>query len=67
MATAESFHLTLRDFKVVYHEVMDSIQITARVSPELVARIDKYAADHRWSRAAAIQVLIERGLEQEKE
>ncbi len=42
---------------------MDSIQITARVPEELVTRIDKYAADHRWSRATAIQALIERGLE----
>jgi hypothetical protein len=46
----------------MYNEVMDSVQITARVQPGLVERIDKFAAEHRWSRAIAIQVLIERGL-----
>ena len=46
---------------------MDSVQITARVPPELVTRIDKYAAEHRWSRATAVQVLIERGLERDGE
>ena len=45
---------------------MDSTQITARVPTELVERLDKYAAEHRWSRAVAIRVLIERGLEQEQ-
>ena len=42
---------------------MDSIQITARVSPEQVARIDKFAAENRWSRALAVRVLTEVGLE----
>lgn len=46
---------------------MDSTQITARVPTELVKRLDKYAAQHHWSRAVAIRLLIEHGLEQEQE
>jgi len=45
---------------------MDTVQLTARIPGELAAQLDAYAAEHRWSRAKAIQALIERGLEQEE-
>ena len=45
----------------------DTIQITARLPREAVARLDRYAAGRRWSRAVAIRALIEQGLEAEQE
>jgi predicted transcriptional regulator len=39
----------------------------ARIPDELAVRLDEYAAQRRWSRAIAIQALIEQALEQEKE
>ena len=51
----------------MYYEVMDSVQITARLPEELVAWLDKFAAEHHWSRATAVRVLIERGRGQEGE
>jgi metal-responsive CopG/Arc/MetJ family transcriptional regulator len=49
----------------MYSEVMDSIQITARVPAGLVARLDKFAAEHHWSRSTAIQLLLDQGLDEE--
>lgn len=49
---------------MVYDGVMDmeSMQITAKVPRELVERLDRFATEHRWSRATAIQALLEQGL-----
>jgi len=41
---------------------MGSVQITARVPESLVTRIDKYATEHRWSRAGAVNSLLEYAL-----
>ena len=41
---------------------MESMQITAKVPRELVERLDRFATEHRWSRATAIQALLEQGL-----
>jgi len=50
----------------MYSEVMDSIQITARVPASLVARLDKFAAEHHWSRSTAIQLLLDQGLDEKE-
>ena len=43
---------------------MSSTQVTARLPDELVEQLDQFAGEHHWSRATAIQVLIEQGLQQ---
>jgi predicted DNA-binding protein len=47
----------------MYYEVMDSIQITARVPRELVERLDRFAGRTHRSRAGSIELLLEKGLE----
>lgn len=41
-------------------------RVTANLTPELAARVDRFAEQNRWTRSTAIVVLIERGLEGEK-
>jgi metal-responsive CopG/Arc/MetJ family transcriptional regulator len=44
---------------------MDAVRtekISVNLTPELVARLDRFAADQHWSRSTAAAVLIERGL-----
>lgn len=50
------------DFSLMYSEVMESIQITARVPASLIPRLDRFAAEHHWSRSTAIQLLLDQGL-----
>lgn len=40
-------------------------RITVNLTPEVLARLDLFAEQHRWTRSAAVAVLIERGLESE--
>lgn len=40
----------------------DTVQVTAVLRRNLVARLDAYADEHRWSRSAAIAALIEDSL-----
>jgi metal-responsive CopG/Arc/MetJ family transcriptional regulator len=47
---------------------MDAIRterVTVNLAPDLLARLDRYAQEHRWTRSTAIVVLIERGLDAE--
>ena len=37
-------------------------RFTVSVTPSILARLDAYAADHRWTRSTAAAVLIEEGL-----
>jgi metal-responsive CopG/Arc/MetJ family transcriptional regulator len=37
-------------------------RITVGLAPAVLRRLDKYAAEHRWSRSTAAAVLIEEGL-----
>jgi metal-responsive CopG/Arc/MetJ family transcriptional regulator len=41
-------------------------RFTVNLTPALLARLDKFAEQHRWSRSTAVAVLIERGLESEE-
>ena len=41
-----------------------SEKISVSLTPTLLARLDAYATEHRWSKSTAIEVLIERGLEE---
>ena len=38
-------------------------RFTVGLPPALLAKLDEYAADHRWSRSTAVAELIERGLD----
>jgi len=39
-------------------------KISVNLTPEQVARLDRYAARNHWSRSTAAAVLIERGLDE---
>lgn len=41
-------------------------RITVNLTPELLARLDLFAEQRRWTRSTAAAVLIERGLEGEE-
>jgi metal-responsive CopG/Arc/MetJ family transcriptional regulator len=44
---------------------MDAVRterITVNLTPDLVARVDRFAALNRWTRSTAVAVLIEQGL-----
>ena len=41
-------------------------RVTANITPELAARLDLFAEQHRWTRSTAVAVLLERGLEAEQ-
>ena len=46
---------------------MDAIRtekISVNLTPELAARLDRYAASNHWTRSTAAAVLIEQGLNQ---
>ena len=38
-------------------------QISVYLTPELLARLDRYAARNNWKRSTAVAILIERGLD----
>ena len=42
-----------------------SEKISVSLTPSILARLDAYAAEHRWSRSTAMAELIERGLEKQ--
>ena len=52
---------------MMYDEVMESIQITARVPRELADRLDRFADRTHRSRAGAIEFFLEQGLDREEE
>lgn len=37
-------------------------RVTANLTPELLARLDRFAQERRWTRSAAVEALIEQGL-----
>jgi|HubBroStandDraft_2_1064218.scaffolds.fasta_scaffold01897_15 metal-responsive CopG/Arc/MetJ family transcriptional regulator len=37
-------------------------RITVNLTPEVLARLDRFAEQNRWTRSTAVTVLIERGL-----
>ena len=37
-------------------------RVTVTIPADLVPRLDRYAAEHRWSRSTAVTALIEEGL-----
>lgn len=39
-----------------------SERFSVSLTPSVLARLDAYAADHRWTRSTAAAVLIEEGL-----
>ena len=41
-------------------------RITANLTPDMVARLDRFAADHHWTRSTAVAVLIEQSLPADK-
>ena len=43
-----------------------SERFSVSLTPTVLAKLDAYAADHRWTRSTAAAELIERGLEEEK-
>jgi len=38
-------------------------RITVNLTPELLAKLDRFAERNRWTRSTAVTVLIEQGLE----
>lgn len=42
-------------------------KISVNLTPELAARLNRYAASNHWSRSTAAAVLIERGLPVDEE
>ena len=42
-------------------------RLTVTIPADLVPRLDRYAADHRWSRSTAVTALIEEGLPAEQD
>lgn len=43
-----------------------SEKVSAMLSPSTLARLDAYRASRRWSRSAAIEALIEEGLQRDE-
>jgi metal-responsive CopG/Arc/MetJ family transcriptional regulator len=44
---------------------MDAVRterVTVNLTPEVLAQVDQFAAENRWTRSTAIAVLIEQGL-----
>jgi metal-responsive CopG/Arc/MetJ family transcriptional regulator len=39
-------------------------KISVNLTPEMAARLDRYAARNHWSRSTAAAILIERGLDE---
>lgn len=42
-------------------------RLTVTIPADLVPRLDRYAAEHRWSRSTAVTALIEEGLPAEQD
>lgn len=42
-------------------------RITVNLTPDVLARLDRFAEQNRWTRSTAATVLIERGLTEEPE
>ena len=40
-------------------------RITVNLTPDVTARLDKYADQHKWTRSTAAAILIEQGLPQD--
>ncbi len=53
---------------VRYNAAMEAIRnekVSVNLTPDQVARLDRYAARNHWSRSTAAAVLIERGLDED--
>ena len=48
---------------VTHMDATRNEKISVNLTPELAARLDRYAGRNHWSRSTAAAVLIERGLE----
>jgi hypothetical protein len=47
---------------VMHMDAIRTEKISVNLTPEQVARLDRYAASNHWTRSTAASVLIERGL-----
>ena len=47
---------------MTHMEAIRNEKISVNLTPELAARLDRYATQNHWSRSTAAAVLIERGL-----
>lgn len=52
--------------RMLHMNAVRTERITVNLSPELLAKLDLYAQEHRWTRSAAVQALIERGLAEDE-
>lgn len=43
-------------------DAMRTERVTVNLTPDLLARLDRFAQERRWTRSAAIEALIEDGL-----
>ncbi len=48
--------------RLPHMEAMRNEKISVNITPELAARLDRFAVRNHWSRSTAAAVLIERGL-----
>jgi predicted transcriptional regulator len=49
---------------------MDAVRterVTVNLTPDVSARLDQYAGQHKWSRSTAAAILIEQGLPEDSE
>ena len=50
---------------MTYMEAIRTDKVSVNLTPAQTARLDRYAARHRWSRSTAAAALIEQGLDAE--
>lgn len=47
---------------VMHMDAIRTGKISVNLTPELMARLDRFAEQNRWTRSTAAAILIERGL-----
>lgn len=50
---------------VMHMDAIRTGKISVNLTPELMARLDRFAEQNHWTRSTAAAILIERGLPQE--
>ena len=53
--------------RLMYMDAHRSERISVSLTPDLAARLDRFAAENHWTRSTAAAVLIERGVADDRE
>jgi hypothetical protein len=51
--------------RVLHMDAPRTERVTVNLAPDVAARLDRFAGEHRWTRSTAAAVLIEQGLPEE--